>query len=89
VVHVIAIEQAPLWDRMTHPLANMLEFALGCHHAHLSRVFTLRGRTYKVCCDCGATFDYSLRTMSIVAHRRNVVALRRLKALRRLRSRHA
>ncbi|HET9409701.1 MAG TPA: hypothetical protein VFO39_20865 [Candidatus Sulfotelmatobacter sp.] len=78
-------DEPPLLDRMMHPLAAFLEYVLGCQHRHLSRVFTLRGRTYKVCCDCGARFDYSLRTMSIV-HRRD--ALRRLLALRRLRARH-
>lgn len=38
-----------------------------CHHANLSRVFTIRRRSYQVCCDCGAEFDYSFATMS--AHR--------------------
>ena len=41
------------------------EFMFGCHHRNLSRVFTLRRRTYRVCYDCGAEFDYSLATMSI------------------------
>jgi hypothetical protein len=82
---VIAIKETPLWEKVTHPLADFLEYALGCHHRHLSRVFTLRGRTYKVCCDCGATFDYSLRAMSIVHHRGTIPALRRLRAIRRLR----
>ena len=43
----------------------VLDFLFGCHHVHLSRVFTLKGETYKVCCDCGAKFAYSLETMSI------------------------
>ena len=43
----------------------ILDFLFGCHHAHLSRVFTLQGETYRVCCDCGAKFAYSLDTMSI------------------------
>ena len=43
----------------------ILDFLFGCHHVHLSRVFTLHGETYKVCCDCGAKFAYSLTTMSI------------------------
>ena len=84
-----AIEETPLWDRVTHPLADVLEYALGCHHRHLSRVFTLKGRTYKVCCDCGATFDYSLRAMSIVHHRGKLPALRRLRALRSLAKSHS
>jgi hypothetical protein len=40
-----------------------LDFLLGCHHFHLSRVFTIDGRTYRVCCDCGAKFKYSLERM--------------------------
>jgi hypothetical protein len=42
-----------------------LDFLFGCHHVHLSRVFTLKRETYKVCCDCGAKFAYSLKTMTI------------------------
>ncbi|PYX40190.1 MAG: hypothetical protein DMG83_27105 [Acidobacteria bacterium] len=42
-----------------------LDFLFGCHHVHLSRVFTLKRETYKVCCDCGAKFAYSLETMMI------------------------
>lgn len=50
---------------MTFLLA-VLDFLFGCHHVHLSRVFTIQGETYKVCFDCGAKFAYSLETMSIV-----------------------
>jgi hypothetical protein len=46
-------------------LLAILDFLFGCHHVHLSRVFTLQGETYRVCCDCGAKFAYSLETMSI------------------------
>jgi hypothetical protein len=46
-------------------LVSILDFLFGCHHAHLSRVFTLQGETYRVCCDCGAEYAYSLETMSI------------------------
>lgn len=46
-------------------LLAILDFLFGCHHVHLSRVFTLQGKTYRVCCDCGAEFAYSLKTMSI------------------------
>ena len=44
----------------------LLDFLFGCHHVQLSRVFTIKGETYKVCCDCGAKFAYSLKSMSIV-----------------------
>jgi hypothetical protein len=40
-------------------------FVFGCHHRKLSRVFTIDRRTYRVCCACGATFKYSLETMSL------------------------
>jgi hypothetical protein len=72
-----APEGIPLWDTVTHPLANALEVAFGCHHRKLSRVFTIHGHSYKVCCDCGATFNYSLENMSM--RRRTLLsALRRL-----------
>ena len=78
-------EGFPLWDSVTHPLASVLELAFGCHRRKLSRVFTIDGHSYKVCCDCGATFDYSLRTMSVTHHHRFLAALRRLHAQRRRR----
>ncbi len=43
----------------------ILDFVFGCHHRNLSRVFTIHGRTYRVCCECGAEFKYSLRNMSM------------------------
>ncbi len=46
-------------------MAAVFEFLFGCHHGNLSRVFTIGGRSYRVCCDCGAQFCYSLDTMSI------------------------
>jgi hypothetical protein len=74
-------EGIPLWDAVTHPIASALDFAFGCHHAKLSRVFTLDGHSYKVCYDCGAHFEYSLQTMSIVPHHNKLFpALRRLRA---------
>jgi hypothetical protein len=44
-------------------LAATFHFLFGCHHSHLSRVFTIDRRTYRVCCDCGAKFKYSLASM--------------------------
>ena len=41
----------------------ILDFVFGCHHPKLSRVFTIGRKTYRVCCDCGATFNYSLDAM--------------------------
>jgi hypothetical protein len=43
----------------------IFDFIFGCHHSHLSRVFTVDRRTYRVCCDCGAKFQYSLDSMSM------------------------
>ena len=73
-----ASEEVPLWDSLTHPLANALELAFGCHHWKLSRVFTIEGRSYKVCCSCGRSFEYSLQTMSICPQRRLFSVLRRM-----------
>ena len=47
-------------------LIAVFDFLFGCHHHGLSRVFTIAGRSYQVCCDCGAEFNYSLDAMSIV-----------------------
>ena len=46
-------------------LVATLDFLFGCHHSQLSRFFTIDGRTYQVCCDCGAKFEYSLANMSM------------------------
>jgi hypothetical protein len=46
-------------------LIDILDFVFGCHHGHLSRVFSIDGRTYRVCCECGAKFNYSLASMCI------------------------
>jgi hypothetical protein len=69
-------EGIPLWDSVTHPFASALEFAFGCHHTKLSRVFTIKGHSYKVCCDCGATFNYSLGNMSMRRRRKLLATLR-------------
>ncbi len=44
-------------------LTKVVDYLFGCHHEHLSRVFTINKRSYRVCCDCGANFDFSLITM--------------------------
>ena len=38
-------------------LARLFQFIFGCRHRHLSRIFTIKQRTYKVCFDCGREFD--------------------------------
>ncbi len=45
-------------------LDSIARLLFDCHHPKLSRVFTIRRRSYQVCCDCGAEFDYSFETMS-------------------------
>ena len=44
-------------------LAWIYEVAFGCHHGQLSRVFTIKKRTYQVCFECGKEFEYSLVQM--------------------------
>jgi hypothetical protein len=38
-------------------LSTVFHFIFGCRHRHVSRVFTIKDRTYKVCFDCGREFD--------------------------------
>lgn len=38
-------------------LPAVFQFIFGCRHRHLSRVFTIKNRTYRVCFDCGREFD--------------------------------
>jgi len=38
-------------------LTGLFQFFVGCRHRHLSRVFTIKNRTYRVCFDCGREFD--------------------------------
>jgi hypothetical protein len=39
-------------------LQRIFLFAFGsCHHAQMSRVFTIKKRTYRVCIDCGHEFE--------------------------------
>jgi hypothetical protein len=42
---------------------RIFDFLFGCRHADLSRVFTIDGHSYRVCCACGARFNYSLTSM--------------------------
>jgi hypothetical protein len=40
-----------------NPLLWIFKFVFGCRHHHMSRVFTIKRRTYRVCFDCGGEFD--------------------------------
>ena len=44
---------------MKTSLLWIFESLFGCHHQRLSRVFTIRRRTYQVCVECGREFEYS------------------------------
>jgi hypothetical protein len=50
-------------ERIMDGFTAVFNFIFGCHHRHLSRVFTISGRTYRMCCDCGTKFNYSLENM--------------------------
>jgi hypothetical protein len=50
----------------------IFDLIFGCHHSHLSRVFTMGGRSYRVCCDCGTKFKYSLASMCMEPRFRTV-----------------
>jgi len=63
-------------------LLRLFDVIFGCWHRNVSRVFTIGGQTYRVCCDCGAKFSYSLATMSIM---RSTPATR-VNALQRVRT---
>jgi len=42
---------------------RIFQFAFGCHHRQISRVFTIKQRTYQVCFDCGQELEYSWVSM--------------------------
>jgi hypothetical protein len=44
-------------------LLRVLHLLFGCHHRKLSRVFTIKKRTYQVCLQCGQQFEYSWELM--------------------------
>jgi hypothetical protein len=55
-------------------LVVVLNWLFGCRHSQLSRVFTIAGRTYRVCCSCGAQFDYCLENMTTKRRLRHLMA---------------
>jgi hypothetical protein len=38
-------------------LLGIFQFIFRCRHKHMSRAFTIKNRTYRVCFDCGREFD--------------------------------
>jgi hypothetical protein len=55
-------------------LAKIYNIVFGCLHSNLSRVFTIGGETYVVCCLCGTKFPYSLDTMSVQTYKTKILA---------------
>jgi hypothetical protein len=53
-----------------NPLGWIFQFAFGCHHRHMSRVFTIKGRSYRICFDCGREFECESVDVSSVAQAR-------------------
>lgn len=43
-----------------------LQFVFGCHHKRLSRVFTIKKRTYQVCVECGQEFEHPAPISSLL-----------------------
>jgi ribosomal protein L37AE/L43A len=39
-------------------MLRIFQVLFGCHHHQLSRVFTIKHRTYHVCLECGREFDH-------------------------------
>jgi hypothetical protein len=48
---------------MGRSVSLIFETLFGCHHSQLSRVFTIKKRTYRVCFECGREIDYSWERM--------------------------
>jgi hypothetical protein len=42
-----------------NPLLWIFYFVFGCRHRQMSRVFTIKRRTYRVCFQCGREFECS------------------------------
>jgi hypothetical protein len=54
-----------LVKKLSNILQVILHYLFECHHSDLSRVFTIKHRTYQVCLECGQELDYSLSLMHI------------------------
>lgn len=63
-----------------NPFRKIAQFAFECHHAELSRVFTIQKRTYQVCFKCGQEVDYSWELMR---PQEPVIAVKQLALLER------
>jgi hypothetical protein len=54
-----------LVKKLLNFLQVIIHHLFECHHSDLSRVFTIKHRTYQVCLECGRELDYSLSLMHI------------------------
>jgi hypothetical protein len=54
-----------LVKKLSNILHVIFHYLFECHHSDLSRVFTIKHRTYQVCLECGRELDYSLSLMHI------------------------
>lgn len=59
-------EMKQLVKTLSNILQVIFHYLVECHHSDLSRVFTIKHRTYQVCLGCGRELDYSLSLMHIV-----------------------
>ncbi len=57
------VASAGIERRIYETLALDLPAFFGCHHNPLSRVLTIKKRTYQVCLECGQEFGYSWELM--------------------------
>ncbi len=57
-------------EKPSNVLCAIFHCLFDCHHSELSRVFTIKHRTYQVCLACGQELDYSLSRMHSLPPRR-------------------
>ena len=55
-----------IWGMIMQWILRAYDLVFGCRHPNLSRVFSIEGASYKVCCQCGARFPYSWELMCII-----------------------
>jgi uncharacterized circularly permuted ATP-grasp superfamily protein len=55
-----------IWRMIMQWILRAYDLVFGCRHRNLSRVFSIGGSNYKVCCKCGSQFPYSLESMRII-----------------------
>ena len=44
--------------QVTHRIHDLIQRIFGCWHRNVSRPFTISGRTYEVCLNCGKQLAY-------------------------------